>query len=248
MILFGICLFFSCKEEKKKYDKSTIQDNNSIDNFFLNSVSEKIYGLGTKFKYEFKFIPSKLKRKNAINSDDLKEIDFINVRVVNHGNKLNLKPALEYTYPPNGISVSSLLIENDSIVWIHPPRRHFLKILELNPFPYIKKKEIGYQWNDSLVIGSQYADKRWAIWEKNLVNKSKYEILADTIIDTNFGILKCKKVYATSQNKIGQTSLISYYNDIYGFVLLKYKNVDNSILTLTLIEYIKKKRQPKILE
>ncbi|WP_237274253.1 hypothetical protein [Tenacibaculum ovolyticum] len=210
LILFAVCVFFSCKEDNKRQNKSTIENNRFIDNFFLDNRSEKVYELGTKFKYSFKFTPANSKRRHSINYKDLKDVDFISVRVVNYNNKDNVKLALKYSYPPNGISASSLLIENDSIVWIHPPRRHFLKILELNPFPYIKKKEIGYQWNDSLFIGSQYADKRWAVWQKNLINKSKYEIVKDTFIDTSFGVLKCKKVYASSQNKIGKTTLTSF--------------------------------------
>ena len=58
LILFAVCLFFSCKKEKKKYDNSTIEYDKSIEDFFINDLSEKIYELGTTFKYSFKSLLS----------------------------------------------------------------------------------------------------------------------------------------------------------------------------------------------
>lgn len=252
LVIIGFYVFISCKEEKKVLTKPIKKnlDVTELDEkpYFLENITDDIYELGATFKYSFQFTPSKIGVKNAISNADVKKIDFINVKVVNHGNTFNIKPALEYSYPPKGICASSLVIENDSMVWIHPPRRHFFKILEINPFPCIRKNTVNNQWNDSLIIGSQYADERWAIWNRNLINRSTYKIQKDTLLNTSFGLLKCKVIHAVSQNKIGRSSLVSYFNDTYGFVLLNYKNIDNSRLILTLKDYKKKARKLKVFE
>lgn len=252
--MISFYVFISCKEEKKVLVKPIKKnlDLTELDEkpYFLDNITDDIYELGATFKYSFKYMPPIIEQKHIKNNTNLKEIDFINVRVVNlnNGNNFNIKPALEYCYPPKGICASSLVIENDSMVWIHPPRRHFFKILEINPFPCIRMNKINNQWNDSLVIGSQYTDERWAIWDRNLINRSTYKIQKDTLLNTSFGLLKCKVIHAVSQNKIGRSSLVSYFNDTYGFVLLNYKNIDNSRLKLTLTEYKKKERKLKVFE
>jgi len=44
-------------------------------------------------------------------------------------------------------------IENEGNVWIHPPRDNYFKIIELNPFPYIKAPyNIGAKWAWKLKI------------------------------------------------------------------------------------------------
>ena len=35
-------------------------------------------------------------------------------------------------------SFMSGVVENEKNVWIHPPRDEYFKILEINPFPFIK--------------------------------------------------------------------------------------------------------------
>ena len=48
---------------------------------------------------------------------------------------------------------TSGVIENEKNVWMHPPRDKYFKILELNPFPYIKAPyKVGNSWNWSLSI------------------------------------------------------------------------------------------------
>ena len=120
--MISFYVFISCKEEKKALIKP-IKKNLDLTELdekpcFLDNITDDIYELGATFKYSFKYIPPIIEQKHTINNTNLKEIDFINVRVVNlnNGNKFNIKPALEYCYPPKGICASSLVIENDSMV------------------------------------------------------------------------------------------------------------------------------------
>jgi hypothetical protein len=126
------------------------------------------------------------------------------------------------------------LIENPKNIWIHPPRTDFFKILELNPFPYVKEPlKVGHKWNWNLKFGSHWSDKRWLIWEDLNENTYNYEIIDKRILQTKLGSIECFVISSTAQSNIGQTKLISYFNDQYGFVKLDYTNING---TKTIIE------------
>ncbi|MGI9652257.1 hypothetical protein [Chryseobacterium sp. RLHN22] len=120
-------------------------------------------------------------------------------------------------------------IENKMNVWLHPPRNIYFKILELNPFPYIKAPyAIGTKWNWNLEIGDHWSDKRWLKWEGKIENKYEYEIKEKKNITTRLGNLECFVVYGKAKSRIGETQLISYFNTQFGFVKLEYTNIDGS--------------------
>ena len=130
-------------------------------------------------------------------------------------------------------------IENALNVWIHPPRSNFFKILELNPFPYIKSPyEIGNKWNWNLGIGDFWSDERWLKWEGSIENNIEYEIVDRKNISTKMGDLECYIINATAKSRIGETGLISYFNHNFGFVKLEYTNIDGTktILELEKVE------------
>ncbi len=79
--------------------------------------------------------------------------------------------AISYEYfINNGISYTKEVtgaIENKMNVWIHPPRSNFFKILELNPFPYIKTPyKIGTKWNWKLQIGDDSVGQKMVRMER----------------------------------------------------------------------------------
>ena len=130
-------------------------------------------------------------------------------------------------------------IENEKNVWIHPPRSNFFKILELNPFPYIKAPyKVGTKWNWKLKIGDQWSDKRWMEWKGGIENVYDYEIIGKKKIETKLGNLECFIIKSNAKSRIGKTALISYFNENYGFVKLDYKNIDGTktILELEKVE------------
>ena len=130
-------------------------------------------------------------------------------------------------------------IENEMNVWIHPPRSNFFKILELNPFPYIKSPyQIGTKWNWKLEIGDHWADKRWLEWKGGIENNYDYEIKEKKNISTKLGNLECYIIHSKAKSRIGETELISYFNPNFGFVKLEYKNIDGTktILELEKVE------------
>jgi len=126
------------------------------------------------------------------------------------------------------------VIENEKNVWMHPPRTDFFKILELNPFPYIKAPFIvGNKWDWQLKFGKHWADKRWLVWEGENENIYHYEITRKLLLPTTLGKITCFEVKSTAKSNLGQTKLIAYFNVEYGFVKFDYTNIDG---TKTVIE------------
>jgi len=127
-------------------------------------------------------------------------------------------------------------IENQENIWLHPPRSEFFQILELNPFPYIKKPyQVGTTWTWKLAFGSMWSDKRWLVWEGTRENIITYTITEKTTMKTKLGNLECLVISATAKSDIGNTSLRSYFNSTYGFVKLDYTNINGSKTVLELV-------------
>ena len=84
------------------------------------------------------------------------------------------------------------IVENSSNVWLHPPRSLLFRILELNPFPYIKSPYvIGNNWVWSLEIADIWSDSRWKKWKGTITNRYEYRIIDQKDIKTNIGMLNC---------------------------------------------------------
>lgn len=127
-------------------------------------------------------------------------------------------------------------IENVKNVWLHPPRYKFFKILELNPFPFIMTPyEIDNQWTWNLEVGDSWGDHRWIEWN-GLAEVSYTYTIKETNkpLETPFGEIETIVIEAVAVSRLGKTSLTSYFNSVYGFVLLDYTNIDGSKTILKL--------------
>jgi len=252
--------------ENSKKDYTLIKDDDGIlvEQFDSTVVDENkynknniIYTVGSKFKYDFKHItPSNETKFYRIKEDrqswdfvvedskDSSTIKLVIIQVISGNPMADYLPdynqtGLSFKYKEDGLEFSfSGAIENEANVWIHPPRDQYFEILEINPFPYIKSPyEIGNKWNWNLKIGDGWADKRWKIWEGQIENEYSYEIIDKKKIDTKLGELDCYVIDSKAKSRIGETSLLSYFNLKYGFVKLDYTNIDGSKTILELSEY-----------
>ena len=121
------------------------------------------------------------------------------------------------------------VVENVKNLWMHPPRTDFFKILEMNPFPYVKEPlKIGNSWTWKLKIGSYWSDKRWLVWEGLIENIYNYKITDKVILQTKLGEIECLVISSNAISKLGETKLTSYFNNQFGFVKLDYTNIDCS--------------------
>ncbi|SDX58014.1 hypothetical protein [Aequorivita viscosa] len=115
------------------------------------------------------------------------------------------------------------MIENDSTIWLHPPRDRYFKILELNPFPEIQfDKE---NWQTTLEVGEHWGNERWKTWKGNIIINSDYSYNRDD-----------GKVTAIANSELGITHLVTDFDKMNGLKKLDYTNIDGSRIVLELIE------------
>lgn len=229
---------------------STIIDENKYN---YNNIT---YAVGSTFKYKFEHrtIDNKIKFfKNTRNgarwefvdpeNADSTAIKTIEISVAN-GNSISKdfpdynQTVLHYKIGSEETFSKSGAIENEGNVWIHPPRKNYFEILELNPFPYIKTPyKIGTKWTWKLKIGDHWSNKHWKVWNGEIENKCNYEITDKVTLKTNLGNVDCFEVTSIATSSLGETKLVAYFNLIYGFIKLDYTNIDGSKIILELIEY-----------
>ncbi|NDV14646.1 hypothetical protein GO009_01295 [Muricauda sp. TY007] len=134
---------------------------------------------------------------------------------------------------------TSGVIENEKNVWMHPPRDKYFKILELNPFPYIKAPyKVGNTWTWLLSIGDFWSDPRWLAWNGLVENSYVYEIIEKSKLKTALGNLNCFVIQSKATSRLGETKLTSYFHKKFGFVRLDYQNIDGSRTILELVDVI----------
>lgn len=85
-----------------------------------------------------------------------------------------------------------------------------------------------------MFISGYWSDERWGVWKGKLLLKYDYEILEQETIETNLGNLNTTKVYATASSEIGESSLVAYFNEKYGFIKLEYTLFNNNKIILEL--------------
>lgn len=127
------------------------------------------------------------------------------------------------------------VIENKRNIWLHPFRFHAFEILQLSPFPYIKfpfRPNRQFYWK--LKLGRHWDELQEVKWKGKLTMKCTYKEEKEEEITTPLGVLRTYVVSATAKTRIGESSLVSYFNPEYGFVKLVYKNIDSSMIVITL--------------
>jgi hypothetical protein len=129
------------------------------------------------------------------------------------------------------------VIENTNRVWMHPPRQYEFSILEYSPFPFVKFPiVINSKWNWELSLGKSWANQELGVLPDDVM-KYEYHLDAETALDVPFlpEKLNCFRIIAESINPKFDSKLESYYNTKYGFVELKYTNIDKSTMHFKLV-------------
>tara|TARA_R110002012_G_scaffold321751_1_gene551193 strand:+ start:1126 stop:1986 length:861 start_codon:yes stop_codon:yes gene_type:complete len=257
------------KSEKTQKEYELIADDDGIlvEKFDSTNVDEnrynhnnKIYKVGNSFKYKFQHTTPKGEIKFYRIKEDRNSWEFVDFEnadsttiksvvievangnpMVDHVPDYNQTALIYKSGSEKGYSMSGA-IENEENVWIHPPRYKYFRILELNPFPYIKAPyQIGTKWTWNLTIGDHWADERWKLWEGQIENKYVYEITDKQTLNTDLGEIECFVIQSKAESRIGETKLTAYFNSNYGFVKLDYVNIDGSKTNLELIEHSSEK-------
>ena len=234
---------------------------NTLDKASAYSYDNEIYSIGRTFTFSYSFTKDSLTQlfvydgdtrvwelvdtgvasDNAVRTFTLSVInDLFPKKIYDYVVSLG-QSVSEYAFYDNNsqrlpIQENPGLVENPKNIWMHPPRAMLFRILELNPFPYVKypiKK--GSKWGWKLTIGNQWGDSRWVEWDKAIVNRYKYCIVeTNHSLLTPMGQLDCAVIKATANNRVGKTSALFYFNKKYGFLRLDYLNIDGSTISIEL--------------
>ena len=227
---------FSQQYDKLFIEKSKIDKNNSI------------YVIGNTFVYEIDilidsnvyYINKNDKDSLVLDGDNiLRKIQLSVEKSPRFGRTNKNQTEIKYSdYPNLTFRSSTGLVENEKNIWIHPPRIGFLRALETCPFPYIKlNQNVGYKWNDEMLISKYWSDERWGVWKDKLLLRFDYEIIEQEMMETALGNLNVTKIYATANSDIGQSSLTLYFNHQYGFIKLEYILFNGIKINFNLKEY-----------
>jgi hypothetical protein len=240
--------------------KREISKDSSDMHFFTRD--NRIYPSKRKFVFQFQYFDNQQNRKSfkavrdkvkpfqwtftAFDNDSaacwvemtIRDTSLGRVGIGNEG-----QTQITYIYRANNqkdlpVEETTGLIENEKNIWLHPPRVYLFRIMELNPFPYIKfplKK--GKSWKWKLYVGSGYGDSRWKTWEGLMTIHYKYKVLdTNYLIESSMGTLSCYKIYAKTWCKCGHSTLVSYFHPSYGFVRQEFVNIDGSKINMELIK------------
>ncbi|WBA44219.1 hypothetical protein [Hymenobacter canadensis] len=127
------------------------------------------------------------------------------------------------------------VIENDTMLWAHPPREGSYAILQLSPYPYIKLPVTeGQRWTWNLTVGSQWGHPNWGTWPGDIVVQSYYHVVGQQTVHTPMGQLRCWLVRAQAHSAAGSSNVDFLYHPTYGFVELNYHTIDGHHTNLSL--------------
>jgi hypothetical protein len=235
--------------------KTNAQDLKSlrIKDTFLNIDKDNIiYKRGRVFEYNYSFKRQQDTLKIAIKesgdtyekrSDNNMQVDRLQFKVVkpalfgrtNTGQSELIITAVNSTGQMLYRTFTGL-VENKYNVWLHPPRRSLFGILELNPFPYIQLPAvINKKWSDTMTVSDHWSNPLWKVWEGNVDISYTYVISRQESVKFRNQELLCWVVESQAHSRLGKSTLVSFFNEKYGFILLKYQNIDGSETTFSLI-------------
>jgi hypothetical protein len=206
--------------------------------YFLNEKDTLLVKLYTKPEHIAPFELSwKLEPKSKLSFEqDYTAIHYL-AMTVKSGDYFGQASLLQYDYlskERRGIKNEQTgLIEVCSHISITPPKEGHFLISELNPRPEIREPLVkNNTWYDTHTTSDVGGSEKWKTWQGAIEVNSSYRIRDIQTIKTNIGFLKCFIIDAKAQSSVGETRLVAYYNEEYGFLKLNYTNIDGSYLVL----------------
>jgi len=126
--------------------------------------------------------------------------------------------------------------ESSERILLHPPRMDKYAILEFSPYPIVHfPLFVGKEWIWNFKIGLDWA-KRAGIKNFGKVYEFKhaYRVTKDTSILFDRSFVKCFVIEASCKSPYGSSRLIAYFNEKYGFMKMRYWNLDGSLFSFML--------------
>ena len=102
--------------------------------------------------------------------------------------------------------------------------------------------EEGKEWQDKMKISNHWSHEKWGVWDKKLLLHYNYKIARNTMLETALGDEECYVVESTAKSEIGESKLLSYYSENYGFVRLEYTMATGLQVNLWLCDYLENQK------
>ena len=229
LYLLALILSVSCKSTHDSVFVEKIPDD-LVEDEFRYDRDNKVFTVGREFLYKF----SLSKGDSILRSD----IDYIELKVLGTTKPFSRisedysQTVIEFNYLDSNNKLlfkeKTGVIENSRNIWVHPPRSGEAGILQLSAFPYIKFGKVT-NWNWKL--GASYNEYQ----NVHLIHSYK----KGSIVNFNYhsiGDIPCLEINGITTSEIGSTTSYFLYNDNYGFVYMEFRNIDETIIKLTLTE------------
>jgi hypothetical protein len=206
--------------------------------YFLNERDTLLVNLYTKPEH---IAPFELSWKLEPKSKQTFEQDYTTIHylamTVKAGDYFGQASLLQYDYlskERRGIKHEQTgLIEVCSDISIMPPKEGHFLISELNPRLEVREPLVkDNTWYSTHTTSDIGGSNKWKTWQGAIEVNSNYRIKDIQTIKTNIGFLKCFIIDANAQSSVGQTHLVAYFNEEYGFIKLIFTNVDGSYLVM----------------
>lgn len=136
------------------------------------------------------------------------------------------------------IELRTGVVDNQSNIWLHPPRDSFFKVLNLSAYPFVKfPLQTGKKWVYELKVGKYWghADfgKDWP--EDGLLFTHTYEVKGKKEIMIGNKLIDCFHIQAETKSGLGTSGSNFYYNKILGFVRMEFNQLNGSEMQFEII-------------
>ncbi|MFT6851385.1 MAG: hypothetical protein ACJATA_002206 [Sphingobacteriales bacterium] len=131
-------------------------------------------------------------------------------------------------------------VENDSLIWLHPPRHNQYKYAYLSAYPEVRLKElkIGGHWKNLLLIRRGYPSNKEFVG--NVINDFKViGVVSDSVGGKS--IANCWKIESIdTHSKLGEShSTFIFDEKYYGFIKMEFEYYNGIKIIFRLKEVIK---------
>lgn len=200
------------------------------------TVQNTVFKLGNDFLYDYSFT----KGDSVYAAGRVRIVVSDNPHSVLRKTGEYPQTIIRYEYLDNAGQVANSeetgVVDNKVNIWLHPPRSNLFKILELDPFPFICFADSIREWHWVLEIGPTWSDDRWKSWTTLVQDTFTYRRGGDQLITTAFGMLPCREINAKGLSELGTTFLQMLFYPPYGFLEMRWTNIDGSKLVMKLVK------------
>lgn len=129
------------------------------------------------------------------------------------------------------------VIENDSVIFLHPPRMKEFAQLEFCPFPIVHLPiSVSKTWTFKITGTKDYIRSINREVNKEIDVVSQYTVKGKVKFYSFWlaRTINCWEIRGLGQTELGQTGLTAYFSDECGFVFLDFETINGYNFTLTL--------------